>query len=320
MSEKTPREKRAIFEKVANNPNIPESAREIARKSLEKLDAEMPNPDSKKEKVEKQLKAKKEKVEKQQQPKKEKVSNTDEYDCDDLIKKAKETHKKRKIAAEKRASTPKKKPATKIKEGIETISDKIDGSVEKGNVSKAELEKLIASTKALLSRLEKQLKQFTAKKMAEGGNVEQNINEKVLRFLTKEKKDEVLNNISKHYKISKQEALEEVTDNDSERLYEYIANNAALRMSVYDDYHYVNGNKFAKGGSIKRTKTAIEDDKNLRAMPKGERLSHPFAIIRKANGKTFKRRNANQFGKVEGDEVYREYRSNRTDKDQKKRF
>jgi len=241
MSEKTIQEKRAIFEKVANNPNIPESAREIARKSLEKLDAEMPKPDSKKEKVEKQLKAKKEKVEKQQQPKKEKVSNTDEYDCDDLIKKAKETHKKRKIAAEKRASTPKKKPATKIKEGIETISDKIDGSVEKGNVSKDELEKLIASTKALLSRLEKQLKQFTTKKMAEGG-------------------------------------------------------------------------------SIKRTKTAIEADKNLRAMPKGERLSHPFAIIRKANGKTFKRRNANQFGKVEGDEVYREYRSNRTDKDQKKRF
>ena len=55
-------------------------------------------------------------------------------------------------------------------------------------------------------------------------------------------------------------------------------------------------------------------------MPKGERVSHPFAIIRKANGETFKRRNANQFGEVEGDGVYTENRANRTDKDQKKRF
>lgn len=94
-----------------------------------------------------------------------------------------------------------------------------------------------------------------------------------------------------------------------------------LSMEDIKEYEKeMTSDKYAKGGSIKRTKNAIDADKNLRAMPKGERVSHPFAIIRKANGETFKRRNANQFGEVEGDGVYTENRANRTDKDQKKRF
>lgn len=240
MSYKNTEQERAVYEKAIKNPNVPENVKEIARKKLADLEAKTPKKEVK-EKVVKQPEPKKEKVVKKAEPKKEKAVESNDYDCDELINKEKETRKKRKIAAEKRAGQPKKKPATKIKEGIETISDKIEGGVEKGNVSKAELEKLIASTKALLSRLEKQLEGFSAKKMA-------------------------------------------------------------------------------KGGVIPRTKKAVASDKNLRAMPKGERVSHPFAIIRKANGKVFKRRNANQFGKVEGGEVYHEYRSNRVDKDQKKRF
>ena len=78
---------------------------------------------------------------------------------------------------------------------------------------------------------------------------------------------------------------------DAIKQYNDFMNQSNIEKVFYKENEIAN--KFAKGGSIKRTKTAIEADKNLRAMPKGERLSHPFAIIRKDNGKTFKRRNAN---------------------------
>lgn len=319
MSDKNTEQERAVYEKAIKNPNIPENVKEIARKKLADLDAKTPKKEVK-EKVVKQPQPKKEKVVKQAEPKKEKAVESNDYDCDELISKEKETRKKRKIAAEKRAGQPKKKPATKIKEGIETISDKIEGGVEKGNVSKAELEKLIASAKALLSRLEKQLEGFSAKKMAEGGNIDENINEKVLRSLSPEKQDQVLSDIAKHYHKTKAAILVELNDSEAEKIYDYIKNKN-LRKAVYKAYQeYIYNNKFANGGSIPRTKKAIASDKNLRALPKGERVSRPYAIIKKANGKVFKRRNVNQFGKVKGGKFYSEYRPEHTDKDQKKRF
>ena len=440
MSDKNTEQERAVYEKAIKNPNIPENVKEIARKKLADLDAKTPKKEVK-EKVVKQPQPKKEKVVKQAEPKKEKAVESNDYDCDELISKEKETRKKRKIAAEKRASQPKKKPATKIKEGIETISDKIEGGVEKGNVSKAELEKLIASTKALLSRLEKQLEGFSAKKMAEGGNVEESqfknmsakdfvkeyygINvfksnpseyfdiqklsssndDKVEQFINKYKNEgysikkksysdftgllaaKRKNDINKFAKGGTIKKFDRLPKNrQANRKYTHFAIGKAdgkiLNGWEYKNYdqidlmsdkkYYFDGdmidmeyekgeytiqtakkfiskginpfdynnwrkidystnesamktkflerNKFANGGSIPRTKKAIASDKNLRALPKGERVSRPYAIIKKANGKVFKRRNVNQFGKVKGDKLYSEYRPEHTDKDQKKRF
>lgn len=64
----------------------------------------------------------------------------------------------------------------------------------------------------------------------------------------------------------------------------------------------------------KRSKLALKDDKNLKAMGVGERTSKKVATIRKADGTSFKRRNANQFGATDGGNEYTEKRVNRTDR------
>lgn len=66
----------------------------------------------------------------------------------------------------------------------------------------------------------------------------------------------------------------------------------------------------------KRSKFALKADKSLKAMGAGERTSKKVSTIRKADGSSFKRRNANQFvdaGQAGGNE-YTEKRVNRTDK------
>lgn len=80
-----------------------------------------------------------------------------DYDCDDLIIKEKEKVKKRRDAAQKRKEEPAKTPATKNKEAIEKVTEKIETNIEKriekGQVGKAELDKLIAETELLLKML-----------------------------------------------------------------------------------------------------------------------------------------------------------------------
>jgi len=95
------------------------------------------------------------KAEEKSEPKESKKSD---YDCDDLIKEAKERHAKAKKAAEARAEAPKKTEATKDKEKIEKVYDNVEKHIEKNKLSKAQLEKLIAETKDLLKLLEKALK------------------------------------------------------------------------------------------------------------------------------------------------------------------
>lgn len=82
----------------------------------------------------------------------------DAYDCDDLVKEAKERHAKAKAAAEARANAPKKSEATKDKEKIEKVHETVEKQLEKGKLNKSQLEKLIAETKDLLKLLEKALK------------------------------------------------------------------------------------------------------------------------------------------------------------------
>lgn len=76
-----------------------------------------------------------------------------EYDCDELIAKAKERRK----AAKERAAGPQKSPATKNKEKIETVFDNVKKRADEKDISKSEIEKLISETKALLKLLESKL-------------------------------------------------------------------------------------------------------------------------------------------------------------------
>ena len=79
----------------------------------------------------------------------------------------------------------------------------------------------------------------------EGGGV---LNGNYLDTISADKKNKILKNIANNYGFSIAEALAEVVDADAEMLYEYIANDKSLRMSVYNDFEY---GKFAKGNTVK---------------------------------------------------------------------
>jgi hypothetical protein len=88
--------------------------------------------------------------------KKEDMPAEEEYDCDDLIAKAKERRKK----ARERAKLPKKQEVTKNIEKIDKVTDNIEKRAEKDNVSVSELEKLIEETEQLLNVLKARLKKL----------------------------------------------------------------------------------------------------------------------------------------------------------------
>ncbi len=99
--------------------------------------------------VKKQTPAVERKTEKKKPvPKAEK--STDPYDCNELIKQAKE----RKRKAQERASLPKKTPATKNKEKIESVFDNVKERIADEDITKSEIEKLIMECKALLKLLQ----------------------------------------------------------------------------------------------------------------------------------------------------------------------
>jgi hypothetical protein len=68
---------------------------------------------------------------------------------------------------------------------------------------------------------------------ADGGGVEDNLNKKYLNSIPEDKKQRILRNVADHYGISIKDAEKEVTDIESEALYEYITNES-LRMEVYN--------------------------------------------------------------------------------------
>jgi hypothetical protein len=88
--------------------------------------------------------------------KKEDMPAEEEYDCDDLIAKAKERRKK----ARERAKLPKKQEVTKNVEKIDKVTDNIEKRAEKDDVSVSELEKLIEETEQLLNVLKARLKKL----------------------------------------------------------------------------------------------------------------------------------------------------------------
>ena len=64
----------------------------------------------------------------------------------------------------------------------------------------------------------------------------------------------------------------------------------------------------------RRTKLAMKSDKNFIASGVGERTSEKVSTIFTKDGGSFRRRNANQYGKADGGNDYTETRQNRTDK------
>ena len=97
-----------------------------------------------------------------------------EPDCDDLFEQDRERKAKAAIAAEKRRNAPKKTEATKNTEAVEKASAKVEKSVEKriksGDVSIAEIKKIIEEYETALKKL-RQLLTRAEGKMKFGGPV-----------------------------------------------------------------------------------------------------------------------------------------------------
>ena len=220
------------------------------------------------------------------------TQDNDDY-CNELITKEKERKAKAKANAVKRANAPKKTPATKNKEAVSKTNTRVTKSVEsrakKGEVKVAELEKLIAEYEEAIKKLKTLLSKVkSGKKFAKGGNMGMmdsghsreyhkikdhhcgcgdkmehgggiggNKNAKYLSSISSERKAKVLQNIAKHYGISVKEAENEVTDADAEDIYDYIANDKQLQMSVYTEFKSMNV-KMAKGGMLNNGKLYLK--------------------------------------------------------------
>lgn len=90
-----------------------------------------------------------------QQKKTETVSG---YDCNELVAQVKARKKKAKEAAEKRANAPKKTEATKVKEAIVKVADKVESKFEAGKLTKAQVLKAIEELQRQIKDLQKMLK------------------------------------------------------------------------------------------------------------------------------------------------------------------
>lgn len=80
-----------------------------------------------------------------------------EYDCEELISKAKERHEKSKERAKVES---KKSEVVKAKEKIDRTHEQIEHKIEKGEFTKAQIQKLIVETTELLKMLEKAISKF----------------------------------------------------------------------------------------------------------------------------------------------------------------
>ena len=124
-----------------------EPAKKIEPKaSVKKAAPHKPDKETDKQRMDRESKEMKDEIKK--------ASKKIDYDCDDLIAKAKKAN----AAAKERAAAPKKTEVTKSKEAIEKVHDKVQKNVEAGKFGKAQLQKLITETEELLTFLKKTLK------------------------------------------------------------------------------------------------------------------------------------------------------------------
>jgi hypothetical protein len=180
------------------------------------------------------------------------------------------------------------------------------------------------------------LRMIRENKMAKGGNINSEIDELYVKsgfinddFNWKLKLIEMLEDSSiEAYQIyqklnskQKEEVLQELfsmnNDMGADGDGEIETSRENLEILLEDAK---NGKKYAKGGRLKAKKKKDysqnrnpELDKMYMAEKKGKRVSQKVAQIERRDGTIFKRRNANQYGKVKGGNTYYEYSDNRTD-------
>ncbi len=159
----------ADLEKRSKNPSLPASAVTSLNKMIADLKAQIKEEPSKpaepkaepKKKAETKAKPEpKAKAEPKTKAEAKHPEDEDDY-CEKVIREAKERRAKAKANAKKRANEPKKTPATKNKEKVEKTTEKVAVNVEKraekGQVSKAEILKLIAEYEEAIKKLKKVL-------------------------------------------------------------------------------------------------------------------------------------------------------------------
>lgn len=163
---------------AANSTNA--TAREIGLKKLKELGLdkdgkplEAAKPKEEKPKAERK---KREPKAKEQKPKKADIRTDNDAYCKELIDEAEKRKAKAKAAAEKRASMPKKTPATKNKEAVEKTAGRIEKNVEKrakkGDVTVSEIEKLISEYEDAIKNLRALITKIKADgKMSMGGGI-----------------------------------------------------------------------------------------------------------------------------------------------------
>jgi hypothetical protein len=148
----------AEYEALLLDGSVPKDEKDFAiseiadfKNQIANLEKEKPKPVSKPATVKKESK-----------PSTSVTPQKPSYNCEELIQAEKDRLLARKRSAEEKAGQPIKTPATKNKEAIEKVTDKIESSIEKrlekGQVSKSEIQKLISETETLLKLLQSALK------------------------------------------------------------------------------------------------------------------------------------------------------------------
>lgn len=188
----------AEYKELIANADVPKDEKDFAKSEIEELEKTLAELEKKEDKPKAEPKAKTTK-EKKSAPKRSagetdcaELENREEsakkagYDIDELLTKARTQKAKAKARAEARKDEPKKTPATKNKEAVERTSEKVTTNVEKraksGNVSEAEIEKLISEYKDAIKKLEKVLATVRAEKKKRGGNTKKkNVKPKMVR-------------------------------------------------------------------------------------------------------------------------------------------
>lgn len=165
MTQKEIKDKIADWKNRLKNPSVAG-----VPSAVTKINSEITKLEVVLEKEEKPKAEKKEKVAKEPKKHEAKESKSEEkaevkteskktnYNCDELIKEAKERLAKAKATAEARAEASKKTDATKDREKIEKVHEAVEKQVEAGKLTKKQLMTLINETKDLLKLLEKSLK------------------------------------------------------------------------------------------------------------------------------------------------------------------
>jgi len=182
----TPEEIKETISKIKANTAIPDKQKEMLVAKYTKMLGEAPSAEPATPAPAKKVAGKPGRKTGTVMPKKEKPkaqaqkAGDEEYDCEKIIKEAKERKAKAKARLKKLANEPKHTPATKNRDAVAKVAEKVTENVEKRietkKVSISEIEKLIDGAKEYLKTLEGILKKAKdAGIMAKGGSVSDDV-------------------------------------------------------------------------------------------------------------------------------------------------